>query len=92
MTRTDRQKPLNYHHLRYFYADDIFTTGRELQETLAGHCVGRPARLTVGMTDALPKLLANRLLEPAMAMPEPHSYAKFMSRKDKCVQLAGTSV
>lgn len=66
--------------LVFRYADDIFTTGRELQETLAGHSVGRPARLTVGMTDALPKLLAYRLLEPAMAMPEP---LRLVLREDK---------
>lgn len=52
--------------LVYQYADEIFRTGRELQETLAGRPSGRPARLTVGVTDAMPKLLAYRLLEPAL--------------------------
>ena len=66
--------------LVFRYADDIFTTGRELQETLAGHSVGRPARFTVGMVDALPKLLAYRLLEPAMAMAEP---IRLVLREDK---------
>ena len=66
--------------LVFRYADDIFTTGRELQETLAGHSVGRPGRLTVGMVDALPKLLAYRFLEPAMAMPEP---IRLVLREDK---------
>ena len=66
--------------LVFRYADEIFTTGRELQETLGGHSVGRPARLTVGIVDALPKLLAYRLLEPAMAMPEP---IRLVLREDK---------
>jgi LysR family transcriptional activator of nhaA len=53
------------------YADEIFTTGRELQETLAGRPTGRATRLTVGIADIMPKLLAFRLLEPALHGPEP---------------------
>lgn len=53
------------------YADEIFTLGRELQETLAGRPTGRPARLTVGAVDGLPKLLTYRLLEPALRGAEP---------------------
>ena len=55
----------------YRYADEIFTLGRELQETLAGRPTGRPARLAVGAVDALPKLLTHRLLEPALRGAEP---------------------
>ena len=50
-------------HVVQRYADEIFTLGRELQETLAGRPSGRPARLVVGVVDALPKLVAFRLLE-----------------------------
>jgi LysR family transcriptional activator of nhaA len=52
------------------YADEIFTLGRELQETLAGRPSGRPARLVVGIVDAMPKLVAFRLLEVVMRGPE----------------------
>ncbi len=62
------------------YADEIFTTGRELQETLAGRSVGRPSRLTVGVVDALPKLLTYRLLEPAQGMTE---QIRLVLREDK---------
>jgi len=55
----------------YRYAEEIFTLGRELQETVAGRPTGRPARLLVGVADALPKLIAYRLLEPALHLPEP---------------------
>lgn len=48
------------------YADEIFTLGRELMETLQGHPTGRPLRLVVGVADVLPKLIAYRLLEPAL--------------------------
>ena len=55
----------------YRYADEIFRLGRELQETLAGRPTGQPVRFTVGVTDAMPKLLAYRLLEPALRLAEP---------------------
>ena len=57
--------------LVYRYADEIFRTGRELQETLAGRPTGGPVRFTVGVTDAMPTLLADRLLEPALRLAEP---------------------
>ena len=57
--------------LAFRYADEIFRTGRELQEALAGRPSGRPVRFTVGVADAMPKLLTYRLLEPALALAEP---------------------
>ncbi len=53
------------------YADEIFALGRELQQALAGHPGGRLMRLSVGITDALPKLVAYRLLRPALELTEP---------------------
>lgn len=54
----------------YRYADEMFTLGRELQDVLRDQPVGRPLRLNVGLVDVLPKLVAYRLLEPALRMPE----------------------
>jgi LysR family transcriptional activator of nhaA len=53
------------------YADEIFTLGRELMDTLQGHPTGRPLRLVVGVADVLPKLIAYRLLEPALHLAIP---------------------
>lgn len=51
----------------YRYADEIFTVGQELRETLAGMPgAGRPARFAVGISDSLPKLTTYRLLAPAL--------------------------
>jgi LysR family transcriptional regulator, transcriptional activator of nhaA len=50
----------------YRYADEIFTLGRELREALQGRVTDRPMRVTIGITDVLPKLVAYRLLEPAL--------------------------
>jgi LysR family transcriptional activator of nhaA len=68
----------------YRYADEIFRTGRELQETLAGRPTGRPVRFSVGVSDAMPKLLAYRLLEPALRLPEP---VRLVLREDKAERL-----
>ena len=53
------------------YADEIFTLGRELIDTLQGRPTGRPLRLVVGVADVLPKLIAYRLLEPALHLSTP---------------------
>lgn len=53
------------------YADEIFTLGREMQDTLSGRPAGHPLRLTVGVVDALPKLVVWELLEPALRQAEP---------------------
>jgi len=50
------------------YADEIFSLGRELMDTVKGRPTGRPQRLTVGVVDALPKLAVRRILEPVLAL------------------------
>lgn len=50
------------------YADDIFGIGRELLETLKGRPpAGRPLPLSVGVANAVPKLIVHRLLQPAIS-------------------------
>ncbi len=53
------------------YADDIFTLGDELQQALTGAQPGGPRRFIVGIADVVPKLIAHRLLEPALSIDEP---------------------
>jgi LysR family transcriptional activator of nhaA len=52
------------------YADEIFALGRELTESVKGRPSGRPLRLAVGVADALPKLVAYRLIEPALGLAQ----------------------
>jgi LysR family transcriptional activator of nhaA len=52
----------------YRYADEIFGLGRELMDVLRSRPTGRPLRLTVGVSDAVPKLIAARLLAPAFRL------------------------
>ena len=54
------------------YADEIFSLGQEMMGTLKGRPEGRLARLTIGVADVLPKLVAYRLIEPALSLK--HSY------------------
>ncbi|MBW2287262.1 MAG: transcriptional activator NhaR [Deltaproteobacteria bacterium] len=53
------------------YADEIFSLGRELLDTVKGRPVHRPARLRVGLADVISKLVAYELLKPALALTEP---------------------
>jgi LysR family transcriptional activator of nhaA len=50
------------------YADEIFSLGRELLQTVKGEPQHAPRRFRVGVSDALPKLTTYRLIEPALAM------------------------
>lgn len=52
----------------YRYADEIFTLGSELTDVLKGHPRNRPMRLIVGVSDLIPKLIAYRILQPALAL------------------------
>jgi LysR family transcriptional activator of nhaA len=55
----------------YQYAEEIFARGRELGEVLRGRVVGPPARFTLGIADVVPKLIAFRLILPALKLPVP---------------------
>jgi LysR family transcriptional activator of nhaA len=48
--------------IAFRYAEEIFSLGGELVDTLRGRATTRPARLHVGIADAIPKLVVHRLL------------------------------
>src|SRR3954470_1698705 len=58
-------------HLVLSYADEIFSAGRELVNAVKQRPGGRALRLTVGITDALSKVIAFEILRPAFEFPEP---------------------
>jgi LysR family transcriptional activator of nhaA len=70
----------------YRYADEIFSLGREFMEALAGHPTGRPARLAVGISDAMPKLIVRNLLDPALRLPSP---VRLLCLEDRYDRLLG---
>ena len=67
------------------YADEIFSLGRELQDTLKGRPVARPRRLVVGVSDSLEKRVAHRLLVPALEAEEPVQLVVQEARPERLV-------
>ena len=63
-------EPTDMGHLVYRYADQIFSLGREMMDSLRGHPVAGPLSLKVGIVDVIPKLVARKLLEPTGKLPE----------------------
>ncbi|MEJ2009364.1 MAG: transcriptional activator NhaR [Acidobacteriota bacterium] len=55
--------------ITFRYAEEIFSLGRELTNTLRGRPTGHPLRLRVGVADPLPKWIAYHLISPALQLP-----------------------
>ncbi|MEZ4337347.1 MAG: transcriptional activator NhaR [Sandaracinaceae bacterium] len=70
----------------YRYANEIFELGREMQDVFAGRAVTRPERLTIGVSDLVPKLVLYRLIEPALELDPP---LRVICREDKTDRLLG---
>src|SRR5210317_1731509 len=51
------------------YAEEIFSLGGELEDTLRNLPGGRPMVFRVGIADVVPKTIAYRLLAPALQLP-----------------------
>ena len=68
------------------YADAIFTLGEELEGVIRHPTQGRAPQFRVGVSDAVPKSVAYRLLEPSLRMPEPPC---IVCREGKLASLLG---
>ncbi len=72
------------------FADEIFTLGRELHTALQNRRSTRAIPVVIGISDAVPKLIAGRLLAPAMQLPEPVQITVQEDRHEALIQrLAG---
>jgi LysR family transcriptional activator of nhaA len=58
-------------HLVLSYADEIFSAGRELMSAVKQRPTERALRLSVGITDALSKLITFEILKAAFHFTEP---------------------
>ncbi|MFN8626062.1 MAG: transcriptional activator NhaR [Candidatus Binatia bacterium] len=65
------------------YADEIFSLGQELLDTVRGRRKGS-IRFAVGVADVVPKRIAYRLLQPVLALPDP---VRVICREDKAERL-----
>jgi LysR family transcriptional regulator, transcriptional activator of nhaA len=52
------------------YADQIFLLGEQMQDVLTDTETNNTMRLTVGLSDSLPKLIASRLLDAALQLSQ----------------------
>ena len=67
-------------HVAFRYAEQIFTLGNEMTHAIQGWHTEGPVLLQVGISDAVPKLVATRLLRPAFAeLPE----VRLICREDR---------
>jgi LysR family transcriptional activator of nhaA len=64
------------------YAEEIFSLGNELSNTLKGASNNRSLRLTIGIADSLPKLLVYRLIEPALKLDRPVQITCYEDKKE----------
>jgi len=53
------------------YAEDIFSIGQDLLDSVKQRATSRPLRLRLGIADALPKLVAYHIIEPVFGFPQP---------------------
>ena len=63
-------EPTEMGQLVFQYADEIFSLGKELMETVRGHPKTGRIPLRVGVVDALPKMVLRDLLDPVFKLPE----------------------
>jgi LysR family transcriptional activator of nhaA len=57
-------------HLVYRYAEEIFTLGGELAQVVRNRLPAAPTVLNVGITQTLPKLVAHRMITPALDLKD----------------------
>lgn len=70
-TRTGRKLELTDRgRLVFSYADEIFSLGQELEDELRQRPSDRLLQFRVGVCDAVPKVIAYRLIEPALRSAE----------------------
>jgi LysR family transcriptional activator of nhaA len=69
----------------FHYANEIFAIGRELTNTLKGRIGSKGLRLSIGVADALPKLITYRLLEPVINSVEPIQLTCYEDKADRLI-------
>ncbi len=68
----------------YGYADDIFSLGQEMLDMIDGHLNNKLLKLRIGLSDSMPKLVALKLIEPALKIDKP---VQLVCREDRADSL-----
>ena len=72
LTRSARGvQPTEIGQIVYRYANDIFSLGREMLDTVRGRPTGHPLQLVIGIADVVPKEISHALIAPALQLREP---------------------
>jgi LysR family transcriptional activator of nhaA len=72
LTRSARGvQPTEIGQIVFRYADDIFSLGREMLETVKGRPTGHPLQVVIGIADVVPKEISHALIAPALQLREP---------------------
>ena len=78
-----RLEPTDLGRMVFRYADEIFSLGREMMDTIRGRPVMGPLSLKVGVVDVLPKLIVRKMLEPAFKLPEQLHLVCYKDKQEK---------
>jgi LysR family transcriptional regulator, transcriptional activator of nhaA len=71
------------------YAEEIFSLGRDLLNSVKQRPTSRPLRVQLGVADALPKMVAYRIIEPIFHLPQPVQVSCWETKvSDMLVELA----
>lgn len=54
----------------FSFAEEIFSLGEDLVNTMKQHPTARPMRVNIGIADSLPKLLTYQMLKPIFHLPQ----------------------
>lgn len=55
----------------FIYAEEIFSIGQDLLDSVKQRPTARPLRLRLGVADALPKLVTYQIIKPIFHLPQP---------------------
>jgi len=73
----------------FIYAEEIFSIGQDLLNSIKQRPTSRPLRLRLGVADTLPKLVTYRIIEPIFRLPKPVQVSCWeTSVSDMLVELA----
>jgi len=76
-------EPTDLGRMVFRYADDIFSLGRDMMETIRGRPVAGRLSFKVGVVDVLPKLIVRKILEPVFNLPEPVHLVCYENKEEK---------
>ncbi len=73
----------------FSYAEEIFSLGSDLLNTLKARPTTRPLRIQIGIVDSLPKLVSYEIIKPVFQLPYPVQAACYEAKTiDLLAQLA----